>query len=215
MYWFMALAVVLAVVADQLVKLWVVQSIPLHTVVEAIPGLFHFTYVQNTGAAFSALEGQTWLFALVFLAFTAAIVWEFSKKRWGFTNFERWLIAAIYAGTRFSVGLKTDGTVVFAGNCGFDCSGWKHIDNLAAGDFFLLGLNEEGTVLSIGVEEAIGPNTPGVIAQWENISQIAAGNDHIVAVTADGKILCAGKNDYRQLHVEGFTITCPKPISLP
>ena len=98
MYWFMALAVVLAVVADQLVKLWVVQSIPLHTVVEAIPGLFHFTYVQNTGAAFSALEGQTWLFALVFLAFTAAIVWEFSKKRWGFTNFERWCITLIFAG---------------------------------------------------------------------------------------------------------------------
>ena len=124
-------------------------------------------------------------------------------------------IAAIYAGTRFSAGLKTDGTVVFAGNCGFDCSGWKNIDNLAAGDFFLLGLNEEGTVLSIGVEEAIGPNTPGVIAQWENISQIAAGNDHIVAVTADGKILCAGNNDCNQLHVEGFSITCPRSIPLP
>ncbi|MBR4864711.1 MAG: signal peptidase II [Oscillospiraceae bacterium] len=98
MYWFMALAVVLAVVADQLVKLWVVQSIPLHTVVEAIPGLFHFTYVQNTGAAFSALEGQTWLFALVFLVFSLALVWEFSRKRWGFTTFERWCIVAVFAG---------------------------------------------------------------------------------------------------------------------
>ena len=98
MYWFMALAVVLAVVADQLVKLWVVQSIPLHTVVEAVPGLFHFTYVQNTGAAFSALEGQTWLFALVFVVFTIAIVWEFSQKRWGFTNVERRCIALVFAG---------------------------------------------------------------------------------------------------------------------
>ena len=98
MYLIMALAVVLAVVADQLVKLWVVQSIPLHTTLEAIPGLFHITYVQNTGAAFSALEGQTWLFALVFVVFTAAVVWEFSGKRWGFTNFERWCIAFIFAG---------------------------------------------------------------------------------------------------------------------
>ena len=98
MYWFMALAVALAVVADQLVKLWVVQSIPLHTVLEAIPGLFHFTYVQNTGAAFSSLEGQLWLFVLVFAVFTAAIVWEFSKKRWGFSCFERWCIALIFAG---------------------------------------------------------------------------------------------------------------------
>ena len=98
MYWFMALSVVLAVAADQLVKLWVVKAIPLHTAVEAIPGLFHFTYVQNTGAAFSALEGQIWLFALVFAVFTAAILWEFSKKRMGFSAFERWCIVFVFAG---------------------------------------------------------------------------------------------------------------------
>lgn len=85
-------------VLDQLVKLWVVSAIPLHTSVPAIPGLFHLTYVQNTGAAFSAFEGQQWLFALIFLIFTAAIIWEFSGKRMGFTTFERYCIVAIYAG---------------------------------------------------------------------------------------------------------------------
>jgi len=88
-----------AVVAvDQITKLLVVNGIPLHTSVDAIPGLFRLTYVQNTGAAFSAFQGMQWLFLLVFVLFTVAIVWEFSKKRWPFTNLERWCIAAVYAG---------------------------------------------------------------------------------------------------------------------
>jgi len=86
------------VAADQLVKLWVVANIPLYGTVDAIDGLFHLTYVQNTGAAFSSFQGMQWLFALVFLLFTAAVIWEFSGKRLPFTGFERWLIAAIYAG---------------------------------------------------------------------------------------------------------------------
>ena len=97
-YLFMLLFVAVAVVADQLSKLWVVQNIPLHEHIPAIPGLFDLTYVQNTGAAFSSFQGMRWLFALIFLLFTAAIIWEFSKKRLPFTTFERWCIAAVFAG---------------------------------------------------------------------------------------------------------------------
>ena len=97
-YIFMLLFVAAATAADQLTKYLVLQTIPLHTQVEAIPGLFHLTYVQNTGAAFSSFQGMQWLFALIFAVFTVAIIWEFSKKRLPFTTFERWLIAAIYAG---------------------------------------------------------------------------------------------------------------------
>ena len=39
-----------------------------------------------------------WLFVLIFAVLTVAIIWEFSKKRMGFTTFERWCIAAIYGG---------------------------------------------------------------------------------------------------------------------
>ena len=95
---FMGIFALVIVAVDQLTKLWVVGNIPLHTQVDAIPGLFHLTYVRNTGAAFSSFQGMQWLFLLVFIAFTAAIVWEFSKKRWPFTNLERWCIAAVYAG---------------------------------------------------------------------------------------------------------------------
>ena len=56
------------VAVDQWTKYLVVENIPLFSYVGAIPKLFHLTYVQNTGAAFSALEGMQWLFVLVFAA---------------------------------------------------------------------------------------------------------------------------------------------------
>ena len=95
---FMGIFAALIVALDQVTKLLVVNGIPLHTGVEVIPGLFRLTYVQNTGAAFSSFQGMQWLFLLVFILFTAAIIWEFSKKRWPFTSFDRWCIAAVYAG---------------------------------------------------------------------------------------------------------------------
>ena len=97
-YLFMVLFAAGIVGLDQFTKYLVVANIPLHTEIPAIPGLFHLTYVQNTGAAFSSFEGQIWLFVIVFVVFTAAIAWEFSGKRWPFTNLERWLIVAIYGG---------------------------------------------------------------------------------------------------------------------
>ena len=97
-YILMLLATVAVVVADQLSKLWVVANIPLYTSVDAIPGLFHLTYVQNTGAAFSSFQGMQWLFALIFALFTILVIWEFSKKKLPFTTFDRWCIALVYAG---------------------------------------------------------------------------------------------------------------------
>ena len=97
-YLFMALFAAAVVGLDQLSKFLVVEQIPLHTQVSVIPGLFHLTYARNTGAAFSMFEGMQWLFALVFLLFAAAIVWEFSKKRLPFKVWERWCIVAVFAG---------------------------------------------------------------------------------------------------------------------
>ncbi len=94
----MSLAVVLITLADQWTKWLVVENIPLFDTVPAIDGLFHFTYVQNFGAAFSALQGMRWLFVAIFLVLTAAIVYEYFKKPLPFSKFERWCIAAIYGG---------------------------------------------------------------------------------------------------------------------
>ena len=97
-YILMALMALGIVAADQFTKYLTVANIALYDQVEVIPGLFHLTYVRNTGAAFSSFQGAQWLFALIFVAFTLGIIWEFSKKRWPFTNLERWLVIAIYAG---------------------------------------------------------------------------------------------------------------------
>ena len=97
-YLLMALFAAGIVGLDQFTKYLTVANIPLHTEIPAIPGLFHLTYVQNTGAAISSFEGQIWLFVIVFAVFTGAILWEFSGKRWPFTDLERWRIVAIYGG---------------------------------------------------------------------------------------------------------------------
>ena len=86
------------VAADQITKFLTVAHIPLHGTVEVLPGIVRLTYVQNDGAAFSMFEGQQWLFALIFVAFAAAIIWEFSKKRLPFTTFDRFCIVAVFAG---------------------------------------------------------------------------------------------------------------------
>ena len=86
------------VALDQLTKYLTVTLIPLYGNVPFLPGVLRLTYVQNTGAAFSMLQGQQWLFALLFLALTAALLWEYFKKPLGFSTFDRWCIAAIYGG---------------------------------------------------------------------------------------------------------------------
>ena len=85
-------------VVDQITKYITVANIPLYGKLEFLPGFLGFTYYQNTGAAFSSLEGMQWLFALIFLLFTGASLYEYFKKPMEFTTFERWCIAAIYGG---------------------------------------------------------------------------------------------------------------------
>ncbi len=60
---------------DQATKYWVVQSFNLLETQPLIPGVFHFTYVRNTGAAFSILAGNAdilrWLSLFVSLGLIA------------------------------------------------------------------------------------------------------------------------------------------------
>ncbi|NER83659.1 MAG: lipoprotein signal peptidase [Leptolyngbya sp. SIO1D8] len=72
LFWVAAIA---GLVFDQLTKFWVVQTFELTVPPETIalwPGVFHFTYVTNTGAAFSLFsnngEWLRWLSLAVSLA---------------------------------------------------------------------------------------------------------------------------------------------------
>ncbi len=83
---------------DQWTKALTVAGMELYQQVEALPGLFHLTYVQNTGAAFSSFQGARWMFVAVFLVFTLALLWEWRKQSLGFTALEWWCLAAVYGG---------------------------------------------------------------------------------------------------------------------
>ncbi len=95
---FMTLFALGIALADQVTKLLVVQHIPLQATQEAIPGLFHLTYVRNYGAAFSTMQGMRWLFVALFVVLTLALLWEYFKKPMPFSRLDRWLIAAVYGG---------------------------------------------------------------------------------------------------------------------
>ena len=95
---FFSIFAALIVVIDQISKYLTVTLIPLFSQAEFIPGLLSLTYVQNTGAAFSMFKGMQWMFAVIFLVMTLAVVLEYYKYRMPFTTFERWCIAAIYGG---------------------------------------------------------------------------------------------------------------------
>lgn len=95
---FMALFAAGIVATDQITKYLVLANIPLHGQVEVLPGVVGLTYVRNYGAAFSSFQGMQWLFAVIFILFTVAIIWEYRKKSMKFTTFEWWCIAAIYGG---------------------------------------------------------------------------------------------------------------------
>ena len=95
---FFSIFAALIVVADQITKYLTVALIPLYSRVDFIPGLLSFTYVQNTGAAWSMFEGMKWMFAMIFLVLTAAVLYEYFKSPLPFSTFERWCIAAIYGG---------------------------------------------------------------------------------------------------------------------
>ncbi|WP_225743985.1 signal peptidase II [Marinilactibacillus sp. Marseille-P9653] len=60
---------------DQLVKYLTVQNISLYETVTAIPNVLSFTYHQNSGAAWSILEGQMWFFIIVTLIVIGVIVY--------------------------------------------------------------------------------------------------------------------------------------------
>lgn len=48
--------------ADQLIKVWAIDQLQPVGTKTVIKGLFDLVYVPNTGAAFSILSGQRWLF---------------------------------------------------------------------------------------------------------------------------------------------------------
>lgn len=66
---------VILIIIDQLTKYFTVQNIDLYEVVEVIPNIISLTYIRNSGAAFSILEGQMWFFYIVTIIVVAGLIY--------------------------------------------------------------------------------------------------------------------------------------------
>ena len=83
-YFFLIAAAVLLL--DRLAKWSVASNIPLHDSVTVIPGCFHLTHVENTGAAFGLFAESTaqWKigalvsFSVIALMVVSALLWKHS-----------------------------------------------------------------------------------------------------------------------------------------
>lgn len=58
----------LAIILDQLVKIYVVSNMRIGESIPVIEDIFHLTYVLNPGAAFGILENQRWFFITICVA---------------------------------------------------------------------------------------------------------------------------------------------------
>jgi len=114
------------------------------------------------------------------------------------------VIPMVAAGDGYTVGLKSDGTVVAVGQnddgqCNVD--GWTDITQVAAGLSHTVGLKSDGTVI------AVGQNNDGQcdVDGWTDITRVAAGGWHTVGLKSDGTVVAVGQNYEGQCNVGGWT----------
>ena len=90
---FSALGYAVIVGADMLLKSWCAANIKGATDVPLIPGVIRLTYTENTGAAFSVLEGGRWFFVWLGVAVVIALLLliRFDKHLRG----SKWVMASV------------------------------------------------------------------------------------------------------------------------
>lgn len=92
-------AAVLLVALDQAVKYWAFTVLQAQGTLPLIENVFHLTYVENRGAAFSLLSAQNWPWLFVVLAAVITIVaFVALYKGWLQTALGRWSVVLIVAG---------------------------------------------------------------------------------------------------------------------
>ncbi len=68
-------------VTDQLVKNWVVATLPEGETVPVLGGFLQWHFVRNPGAAFSIASGQTWIFTILSVIVVGVIIWQIRRLR--------------------------------------------------------------------------------------------------------------------------------------
>lgn len=67
--------------ADQLVKNWVVTTLPEGETVPVLGEFLQWHFVRNPGAAFSMASGSTWIFTILAALVAVVILWQIRRLR--------------------------------------------------------------------------------------------------------------------------------------
>ena len=141
-------------------------------------------------------------------------------------------IIAVSAGDSFTIGLKSDGTVVVVGEK-WNVDDWRDIIAVSAGRWHIIGLKSDGTVVadkdngdglwrdivavSVGQYDKVGLKSNGTVVaandelwapcdveRWQDIVAVDVGYDHTVGLKSDGRVVAVGSNSSGQCDVEGW-----------
>lgn len=90
---------VLMILLDQAVKYWAYTSLQAQHTIPLIENVFHLTYVENRGAAFSmfAQFDSRWIFIALAVVITIVIIVAL-RKHWLQTALGRWSLVLVAAG---------------------------------------------------------------------------------------------------------------------
>ena len=112
-------------------------------------------------------------------------------------------LVAVSAGGYHTVGLRSDGTAVAAGNDGYgqcEVSGWGDLVAVSAGGWHTVGLRSDGTVVAAGDDDRGQCDVSG----WRDLVAVSAGGWHTVGLRSDGTAVATGDNRHGQCEVSGW-----------
>lgn len=121
-------------------------------------------------------------------------------------------IVQIAAGEYFTVGLTSNGRVLFTGlesgivklpsgadyEYSIDVSGWENIVYITAGVAFVAGVTSEGTVLVSGCTQSMD------VSEWSDIVKIAAGDFHLVALKSNATCVGTGISYLNNTYLKNY-----------
>lgn len=116
-------------------------------------------------------------------------------------------IIEVSQGDLFSVGLKSNGTVVSSGTLsgnfgGGDSTEWTGIISIGTGNYQTLGIKYDGTVVAVGGDNAEGQNN---VEEWFDIVQVDGGIYCAFGLKSDGTVVTVGRNGSGEGNVTGWT----------
>lgn len=91
--------------------------------------------------------------------------------------------------------VRKDGTVLAAPEeLAALTAGWQGIRKVAVGSYWVLGLKQDGTVVTAG----IAGNTPPDVSSWTDITDISNGHTYCVGLKQDGTLVFAGNYHFNE-----------------